>query len=84
METTNSVYSVLQHLDGRLVSAIDILKPIGSTFVSDPLAAPSSQAAAALSPAAMHAIEVNIIISITCIKTMNSVKYCGRPVHIIY
>jgi hypothetical protein len=42
METTDSVYNVLQHLDGRLVSAIDILKPIGSTSVSDPSAAPSS------------------------------------------
>jgi hypothetical protein len=53
METADSIYNVLQHLDGRLVSAIDILKPIGSTSVSDPLTAPSSPAAATPSPTAL-------------------------------
>jgi hypothetical protein len=53
IEIADWAYSVLQHLDGRLVSAIDFLKPIGSTSVSDPLVTPSSPAEAAPSPVAL-------------------------------
>jgi hypothetical protein len=53
MEIADSVYSVLQHLDGHLVSAINILKLIGSTSISDPSVAPSSPVVATPSPAAL-------------------------------